>query len=131
MLDIGHERNVIEDSWELVEREVRLPVGEADFLAVKGPAPRHVHTKRRFHRFYFRGKAILYHQDSMLGAYSKDVSREGIGLLSPVQLFPKVRVQLRVTGNQLLNLEIARCRRVGENCYECGAKFVVAPQEPC
>ena len=126
MLDIGHERTVIEEFWQLVERKVRLPMEEADFLAVKGPVPRNLHSKRRFHRFYFRGKAILYHQDAILGAYTKDVSREGIGFLSPVQLLPKACVQLRVTGTDLLKLEIERCRRVGESCYQCGGKFIVA-----
>jgi hypothetical protein len=124
MLDIGHERDLIDDFWALTEAKARLNQPDADYFAFKGPVPQCFESKRRFHRFYFRGKAILYRQDTILGVYTQDVSRQGIGFLSPVQLLPKQRVQMRVVGTNRLQLEVSRCRRVGECCFECGAKFI-------
>jgi hypothetical protein len=126
MLDLSHERDVIEELWDLVEVKVQLPHEEAEFLAKSGPLPRCPETKRRFHRFHFRGKAILYRRDERFGAFTRDVSREGIGFLSPIQLLPKERVLLRVVGTSRLVLEIARCRRLSPGCYQCGARFVPA-----
>jgi hypothetical protein len=126
MLDLSHERDVIEELWDLVEVKVQLPVAEADFLTKTGPRPRCPETKRRFHRFHFRGKAILYRRDDRFGAFTRDVSREGVGFLAPAQLFPKERVLLRVVGTSRLVLEIARRRRLSRGCYQCGGRFVPA-----
>ena len=40
MLDLSHERDVIEELWDLVEVKVQLPSDEAEFLAKTGPLPR-------------------------------------------------------------------------------------------
>jgi hypothetical protein len=126
MLDIGHERDLIDDFWALTELQARLPEPAEVFFALKGPVPMQFDSKRRFHRFFLRGKAILYRQDAVLGIYTKDVSRHGIGILSPIQLLPRERIQMRAVSAGRLQLEVTRCRRLGQGCYECGAKFVLS-----
>jgi hypothetical protein len=82
-------------------------------------------SRRSFHRFYFRGKGVLQWRGETLGIYTTDLSRKGMGLLAPLQLFPMERVNLRMSDGRECQLEIVRCRRVGNGCYECGARFAV------
>ena len=70
-------------------------------------------------------KAVLQRDEMKLGCYTMDVSRQGIGLLSPVQLLPLDRVQLHLPNGSELPLEIARCRRVDRGCFDCGARFAL------
>jgi hypothetical protein len=117
-------QSLLDDVWQQVEISALLPEPEADFLALKGPAPLCFGSQRRFHRFYFRGKAILERQEHLLGVYTKDISRQGISFLSPVELAVHECVHLCAVGADRLELEILRCRSVGERCFDCGAKFV-------
>lgn len=113
------------DLWEATASKVELPDAlKATFFNAQGPAPLFHDNRRTYHRFFLRGKAVLTRGDSMIGAYTKDVSRQGVGFLSPVPLLPKERVKLRVPAAEL-SLEVARCRRLDSNCFECGARFAM------
>jgi len=48
-----------------------------------------------------------------------------MGLISPVQLFPREQIELRMNPQRTYALEVIRCRRVKPNCYECGTIFVL------
>ena len=91
---------------------------------MRGPAPLCAKNQRHFHRYFMRGKAILKRGTTTFGTYTKDVSRQGVGFLSPVQLMPKERVNLRLPVAEL-GLEITRCRRIDEGCFECGGRFAL------
>jgi hypothetical protein len=117
-------QSLLDAVWQRVELNTLLPEPEADFLALKGPESLCFGSQRRFHRFYFRGKAILERQENFLGVYTKDISRQGISFLSPVELSVNERVQLRAIGALRLELTITRCRLIGERCFDCGATFV-------
>jgi PilZ domain len=125
MLDLSHERNLIVDFWESTATKARLPEPENSYLAPQGAMPVSPGNKRAYHRFYLRGKALLKRQGSFLGIYTKDVSRRGIGFLSPVQLLPKEHVHLHMPGAKELMLEVTRCRRLDESCFDSGGKFVL------
>ena len=71
-----------------------------------------------------RGKAVLKRDEARLGVYTKDLSRQGLCFLSPVQLFPLERVTIEMPNEAEYHLELTRCRRIAESCYECGTKFV-------
>jgi hypothetical protein len=75
-----------------------------------------------------RGKAVLKRGGTTLGIYTVDLSRQGIGILSPVPLLPKERVQVQLAAVKL-TLEIARCRRLGDNCFLCGARVAPAAEQ--
>jgi hypothetical protein len=124
MLDISDERALIEAAWDTTAERVELPPSIARrFFEPKGPMRGHIDNRRTYHRFYLRGKAILTRGESTLGILTKDISRQGICLLSPVQLFPKERVKLRMPNGAEYELVIARCRREEDNCFECGTRF--------
>lgn len=125
MLDRDDAASVIDDTWEAVEQKTRLPEDFEAFRAPRGPTPLQFDTRRAYRRFFLRHKAILNRQETLLAVYTKDVSRQGIGILTPVQLLPRERVQLRLPSGVEYQLEIARCRRVVAGCYECGTRFVL------
>jgi hypothetical protein len=126
MLDIAHDKQLIEELWESAPTKVRLTDSLRQFMEQHGAMPIYQDNRRAYHRYFMRGKAVVLRGDTTLAAYTKDVSRQGIGFLSPVQLLPKERVRLRVPNAQL-SLEIARCRRVDQGCFECGARFALEP----
>jgi len=116
---------MIDPAWEGTDAKVQLPEALREtFFSPQGPLPTHFENKRQYHRYYLRGKAVLKRGDQVLGTYTKDVSRQGVGFYSPVQLLPKERVQLRLPTVEL-SLEVTRCRRIAKDCFECGARFVL------
>ena len=125
MLELDHGEKIMETFWEKTVANVELPPAEREnFFALRGPAPISPTNQRAYHRYFMRSKAVLKRGGSMFGTYTKDISRQGIGFLSPVQLMPKEWVQLQLPTNEL-GLEVARCRRIDRGCFECGARFAL------
>jgi hypothetical protein len=125
MLELDHGQKIMNDLWEATPSKVNLPESiQPEFFRVQGPVPLFHDNRRSYHRYYMRGKAVLKRGDSLIGTFTKDVSRQGVAFLSPVPLMPKERVKLRVPAAEL-NLEVTRCRRLDPKCFECGAKFAL------
>ena len=125
MLEFDNGQKLIHDLWSATAAKVELPDSQrASYLGAQGPAPLYHDNRRSFHRYYMRGKAVLKRGKSIIGTYTKDVSRQGVAFLSPVPLLPKERVKLHVPTAEL-NLEVTRCKRVNPQCFECGARFVL------
>jgi hypothetical protein len=124
MLELDDGQKVMEELWQNAQVKVDQQLLEKDFFAKHGPEPVVGINQRAYHRFFMRGKAVLKRGPTIYGTYTKDVSRQGVGFLSPVQLMPKERVALRLPVTEL-GLEVARCRRVDKGCYECGARFAL------
>ena len=123
MLDVGNSREIVQQQWESLENRAELPGDAEQYWAKSGPMPVITDTQRRFNRHYLREIAVLRYQDSTLGVYTKDVSRMGFGFYSPIQLFPGDEVELNLPGRDPLNLHVARCKRLENKCYDCGANF--------
>jgi hypothetical protein len=125
MLEFDNGQKIMNDLWQATPSKVDLPESlRPEYFGAQGPAPLYHDNRRTFHRYYMRGKAVLKRGSSMIGTYTKDVSRQGVAFLSPVPLLPKERVKLRVATAELL-LEVTRCRRLEPKCFECGAKFAL------
>jgi len=125
MLGLSDEQNVIALDWEKVDLKTNLPDELRDFFDRAGPMPPQHGCRRAYQRFYIRGKAILNYQDSSLGVYTVDASRQGLCFLSPVQIFPKERCRIRLPKTKEFQIQVVRCHRIDEGCYECGAMFVL------
>jgi hypothetical protein len=132
MLDNSDDQGVMQIAWETVELKVRLPDDMKDFFDQHGAVPTQPGCRRAYHRFFLRGKGILQRNDTYLGVVTADASRQGMRFLSPVQLLPKERCRIRLPKTKEFQIEIVRCRRLGEDCYECGAMFVLGtlPSKP-
>jgi hypothetical protein len=125
MLEFDHGQKLMDDLWEATAAKVELPDSvRAAFFGAQGPGPLFHDNRRSFHRYFMRGKAVLKRGTSMIGTYTKDVSRQGVAFLSPVALLPKERVKLRIPTVEL-SLEVTRCRRIEPKCFECGARFAL------
>ena len=125
MLELDDGQKLMNDLWEATPSKVELPESmRPAFFAVQGPVPLFYDNRRTYHRYFMRGKAVLKRGDSLIGTFTKDVSRQGVAFLSPVPLMPKERVKLRVPAAEL-SLEVTRCRRLDPKCFECGARFAM------
>ena len=123
MLEVDNGQTLINDLWEASSAKVQMTEAmRKDFFAPKGLMPSYFDNKRTYHRYFMRGKAVLRRGSTLIGTFTRDVSRQGVGFLSPVQLMPKERVSLRLPVTEL-QLEVARCKRIAKGCYECGARF--------
>src|SRR5436309_720186 len=125
MLDLSDEQSMMKLAWDKVESKPRLPDDMKDFFEQHGAMPPRPGCRRAYHRFYLRGKGILQREETYLGVFTADASRQGLRFLSPVQLFPKERCRIRLPNTKEFQIEIVRCRRIADACYECGAMFVL------
>jgi len=126
MLGLSHEESVIEAMWLAADACTKLPPPTARyFFELKGPMPSHYDNRRSFHRYYLRGKAILVQGDRVYGVYTTDVSRQGIGFLSPRQLMPKEQWTLKLPNGVAYLLQVKCCRRECDNCFSCGGRFTM------
>jgi hypothetical protein len=130
MLDVSNEKRVadektvVEELWAAAKVRVKLPMLTAKyFFEPKGPMPIHTSSRRSFHRFYMRSKAVLLQETTIYGGYTTDVSRQGIGFLSPRQLMPKSKWTLKLPSGAEYDLIVTRCRRENDNCFACGGRF--------
>ena len=126
MLGLSHEKCVIDELWQAADAHTQLPLRTAtNFFEPKGPMPIHFSSRRSFHRYYLRSKAILVQGARIYGVYTTDVSRQGFGFLSPRQLMPKEKWTLKLPNGAEYVLQIKRCRRESENCFACGGGFTI------
>jgi len=125
MLDISNGEGVMQTTWDKVELKANLPDEMKGFYDQHGAVPARPGCRRAYLRFFLRGKGILQRKDTYLGVLTADASRQGLKFLSPVQLLPKERCRIRLPKTKEFQIEIVRCRRIEEGCYECGAMFVL------
>jgi hypothetical protein len=118
--------------WEQLESTVQLPAGWKADTARPIPLKTCMNDLRHFTRYQYRTKALLaitttlprlVRADERMVVYTKDVSREGIGLYAAEQLFPCERMKIWLPGQELQRIRVVRCRKLGECCFEVGTRF--------
>ena len=113
--------------WLSVQAQAELPAQMAhDFFASKGPMRGSDENRRAFHRFYMRSEALLIGDGYTYAIYTCDISRQGIGFISPRQLLPHQKCTLQLPNGSRFDVLIKRCRRKSDRCYLCGARFMSA-----
>ncbi|MCA9257982.1 MAG: PilZ domain-containing protein [Planctomycetales bacterium] len=122
MLDICNATSMIA-KWNALAVRAALTMSEADFMRCSGPIPNPDGRVRSYERFYYRSKGILHRAGTQYAVYVKDLSRMGVGVISPVQLFPKQNFELELPNGKRYELSVARCRRDAPRSYSCGAVF--------
>lgn len=124
MLDHRSGSDPVNDASRVMLDLVRLPDEWVDYYVKRGVLPGTYDERRRFPRYYYRGRAMLHSGDKQYVIYTKDLSRCGIGFYHYKQLFPGDAAVLWLPPDTRLAVGVTRCNRVSENCYECGAEFV-------
>ena len=122
MLDLS-DATEISTIWDDLESKAALPTSVERFFSKSGQKT--MSELRSFDRHYLRCQAILQCEGESHAIYMKDCSRAGMGLVSPVQLFPRERIEIWMHGQRSYSLEVIRCRRIRTNSYECGTIFVL------
>lgn len=106
------------------ENAVEIPVEQDDFFNRTGALPLTFDDQRQFRRSYFRKRAILQHGGELARIYTLDLSRGGLAFLHVKQLFPLDQVSVWLESLLCLRVEVARCRRIEDCCFECGARLL-------
>jgi hypothetical protein len=89
--------------------------------------------KRRFKRLKFNFDLALQYQQSFPSLQrptgwsrirSIDISRNGLGFYHSEQMFPHETAKIMLQDGNTHQIEVARCKRIRENCFEIGAKIM-------
>jgi hypothetical protein len=98
-------------------------------------------TKRRYPRVNCRSernRAGLQYQPTLphldrpsdwRAVYVINLSREGVGFLSGVPLYPCEEMRILLLSGVGLKLEVIRCRRLRNHCFEIGARIISRDDE--
>ncbi|MBA2115954.1 hypothetical protein [Bremerella alba] len=113
--------------------EVQIPRAKLEELGKSGHIETTATDQRRHVRFRQLKRCILRCEPTfptierpqqLSLALVTNISRKGVGLLYHSQLYPKESFVLRIEGAGLLRLTVARCRKLGPQCYEIGATAI-------
>ena len=121
---------------EALPCQVQLPEKLRESFELAGPTPSMPNDHRRFPRVRCRSKrhraalkrlptfAALASSQQWSAVYVADFSKTGVQVLHAEQLFPGERLRLLLLTGNLLDLEVVRCRRMGDACFAVGTQIV-------
>jgi len=113
--------------------DVQLKESDREFFSKSGPLPLHWDDIRQFPRFYLRSRteAVIFPFQSQPTQVPKtshivtcDVSRGGMHLMTPEQVFPGQRIDVTLVSGENRTLKVVWCRRLGDRCYSAGTQFM-------
>jgi hypothetical protein len=79
---------------------------------------------------YRQSLPALPRNPGWFGVYMNSLSRKGCGFFHGEQLYPGERMRLVLLTGTDLPIEVRWCRRIDENCFEIGARFVAGMSPP-
>lgn len=112
--------------------DVELPIQWKGYFEQRGESPAFHHDQRSSQRLKVRTHALMYaehfpkflvRRDGPVGVYTRDFSRRGIGLLTPIQLLPEETFRILLP-TFWLRLRAVRVRRVTAKCFEVGCALM-------
>lgn len=116
---------------------VRLPEEPEKYFSRRGPLASQYDEQRQYPRFHCRTEAALVcrqtlpncpRQERNYRIYIKDISRSSIAFLHFEQLFPRERPDVILIDGGVRTIEIVRCRKLQEDCYETVGQFKTAAE---
>lgn len=114
---------------ESTECEIELPVEWSDFFDQRGESPAYHDEERQHKRLMIRTHGLMWFERTLpfcdrpsdpAVIYTKDFSRQGMGFVAPLQIYPEEKVRL-VLPTFWVQLHVVRARRITSMCYEIGA----------
>lgn len=115
--------------------QLRVPEQVTKSLLERRAAPPHPFDMRQFPRRQLVAPAIVEYRDG-LPAHPRlpqrhsvivaDISRRGLRFLHSEQLFPGELAIIQIAAGKQMRIEVARCRKIAEYCFEVGATFSAA-----
>ena len=123
MLDLSNQETIVVPAWDSIALQAELPCSTKEFFEKSGAMPIMPDSRRQYNRTYGRKQVVIEYKGEFLAGYLTDISRSGLGVISPVQMFPFDQLQGWLSENSSTKLRVKRCRREGERCYVVGCVF--------
>jgi hypothetical protein len=130
MLDFTVEDDLTAEAWESLPSRAQIPCDAEEFFEAQGAGAPLSHSRRQYHRYFLRDQAVLEHEGRRHAVYTTDVSRKGMGFLSPVQILPGDMVRVAIPECEVFTMKVRRCRRLTDSSYQVGAIFETGPASP-
>lgn len=117
---------------ESVKWDIELPRDWTDYFDHRGETSSFNGDVRSNKRMMVRTYGLMWTEESLsfchrsaepIGIYTRDFSRQGVGLLTPFQIYPEERIRV-VLPAFWVELSIVRARRITNKCYEVGAELL-------
>ena len=116
-----------------IEWRIALPKSMSDFFEQRGYVAPFEGDERRYPRAHMPTRGVMLFSESLpflqrdmesaIGVFTANISRGGMGFVSPIQLFPEERVRILLP-TCWFDLRIAHCRRIAENAYRIGCHLL-------
>lgn len=111
---------------------IELPENQPRFFQESGPTAGVEGDQRRAPRLIIRTRCIMIPELPLpafprslepQGVYTSDISRHGLGIVAPIQLYPEERIRI-ILPTFWMQVIVARARRLGDHCCQIGATLV-------
>jgi hypothetical protein len=123
---------VLDELIRSIHWSVELPVEWSDYFQQRGEVASFGADERHHQRLKVRTYGVLWFEQSLpfrprsaepVGIYTRDFSRQGAGLLAPMEVYPEERVRI-VLPTFWMQLHVVRARRITSRCYELGSRLI-------
>lgn len=113
---------------QAMQWQIQLPPTDEDFFSQSGLTKETTPDRRGTQRRNVRLRGLMVSEQALpslkrdrqlVGVYTKDFSKDGVALISPVEWFPEESVRL-ILPSFWLSLKVERCIRLHSHCYEIG-----------
>jgi hypothetical protein len=130
---LGHDyKEQLDCLIKRVDWLIELPENQPRFFQESGPSAGIEGDQRRAPRLIIRARCIMIPESPLpafprssepQGVYTSDISRYGLAIITPVQLFPEEQIRI-ILPTFWMQLVVARNRRLGDHCFQIGATLV-------
>lgn len=136
MLDVDYQTR-LGQLIQATDWKIELPAEWHDFFEERGPISSHSLDKRRHQRMRVRAAGLLWFDEPLpafprpagpIGIYTRDLSRQGLGIVAPLQLYPEEKIRVLLP-TFWVELRAVRSRRITATCYVVEAQLI-AHHEP-
>ena len=112
---------------------LKLPSEMEEYFGTSGIVPTVPDEQRRYARTHLRVTAALQYRRSLpalvresewFKVVMRDISRSGISFMHSEQVYPTEQLMLVLPDCKPRCIEVMRCRRVEDSCFEIGANFI-------
>ena len=117
-----------------LECRIQIPRKLLPYLMMEGIVPTMIKDRRRSQRYYYHVQAVLHYRQTRLDVprsegrcylvLTKDISRKGVCFFHEEQLFPQERMMLDLPSGKCIEVEVNRCVKHNEQCFEIGATLI-------
>jgi hypothetical protein len=138
MLDRNDSQQPAERLIHSLPCRVQLPPKLQERFETSGIAPATPDDRRRFSRMRCRSTnnraglqrqptfPALAREEAWSGVFLADISQTGMQVIHSDPLYPGERLKIALLNGKAVEVEVVRCRRLGELCFAVGTRVLKA-----